>query len=470
MKNGPDVETFDVIVAGAGPSGMAAAKVAARGGARVLLVDEQASPGGQIFRRSTVSRDGRVPTLPSYANIVQDVYADASRHGIRYRPMFCAWGVSSDGGIFVSAEAGTATYRADNLIIATGVSEWVLPVKGWTLPGVTSAGGAQALLKTSNVLVGRRVAIGGSGPLLLQVATQLTAAGADVAAVFDATPPAQHVAAAFQVLRHPPTASLGIKLLGQLRLRNVKIYRGWAISDIRGAASVTAIRASRVEGDKSAHIDLDVDAVCLSNGLIPAVELAGLRGCALTFDGALGVWEVERREGVATSVPGVFAVGDGARVGGARKAILEGQLAGLCILQRLDRAAAGEFERQRRMIERELKALQPIRAYAERTMGYRPAAIAAIDPSVTVCRCEDVQLATVHAAIDEGARSLHELRTRCRIGMGNCQGRICVPTVTRVLSVRANLPLADIPYPRPRPPIRPMSLRELAPVTERLPS
>ena len=470
MKNGLDVETFDVIVAGAGPSGMAAAKVAARDGAKVLLVDEQASPGGQIFRRSTVSCDDGVPTLPGYANAVQDVYADASRDGIRYRPMSCAWGVSSDGSIFVSGEAGTTTYRADNLVIATGVSEWVLPVKGWTLPGVTSAGGAQALLKTSRVLVGQRVAIGGSGPLLLQVAAQLAAAGANVVAVFDATPPAQHVAAAFQVLRHPPTASLGMKLLGQLRLRNVKIHRGWAISDIRGEASVTAIRASRIEDDNCAHIDLDVDAVCLSNGLIPAVELAALRGCALTFDGPLGVWEIERREGVATSVPGVFAVGDGAHIGGARKAILEGQLAGVCVLQRLGRAPADEFARHRRMIERKLKALQPIRTYAERTMGYCPGAIAAIDPTVTVCRCEDVQLASVHAAIDQGARSLHELRTRCRIGMGNCQGRTCVPTVTRVLSVRANLPLADIPYPRPRPPVRPMSLRELAPITERLPS
>src|SRR5262249_20770073 len=150
---------------------------------------------------------------------------------------------------------------------------------------------------------------------------QLAAAGATVVAVFDATPPAEHAAAALRVLAHLPSAALGVRLLGELGRRKVKVYRGWAISEIRGERAVASLRARRGPGHRAAEIELDGEAVCLSNGLVPAVELAALRGCALAFDETLGVWEVERRDGISTSEPGVFAIGDGASVGGARKAI-----------------------------------------------------------------------------------------------------------------------------------------------------
>jgi NADPH-dependent 2,4-dienoyl-CoA reductase/sulfur reductase-like enzyme len=462
MSERTAAKRVDVIVAGAGPSGMAAARTVARGGASVLLVDEQPAPGGQIFRRSAVASGVKTPLLPKYARGIQDVYADASAFGIGYESKQCAWGVSENGSIFVGGARGTLVYESDNLVIATGVSEWALPVPGWTLPGVTTAGGAQALLKTSQVLVGRRIVLGGAGPLLLQVGVQLSAAGAQVLAIFDATSAREHMSAAWGILRHVPTALTGVQLLASLRLRGVPIYRGWAITGIKGDKSAAKIVAGPTDGSFTS-ISMQVDAVCLSNGLIPAVELAAMRGCSLKLDEALGVWEVERHDVVCTSQPGVYAVGDGAALGGARKAVVEGELAGLCVLERLGKCAnAG----RKRTLQSKLRRLAPIRAYAQHTMRHRADAIARLDPDVTICRCEDVALGPVLAAIDEGARSLHDLRTRCRIGMGNCQGRMCMPTATRVLAQQTGQSIAQISYPRPRPPVRPLSLHELAPNLE----
>ena len=447
---------------------MAAAQTLVRYGAKVLLLDEQASPGGQIFRRPTAASQSP-PALPGYARILQDVYRDPAQCGIRYRSMQCAWGISSTGEIHVAGAMGSRTYATSNLIIATGASEWVLPVAGWTLPGVTTAGGAQALLKTSGVLVGQRIAIGGSGPLLLQVATQLATAGATIVGVFDATSRAEHARAAMQVAAHPPTAMLGVRMLAALYRRGIKVHRGYAITEIRGATKATSIRTEKIGGNSKHSVNLDVDAVCLSSGLIPAIELAALRGCAVTFNPHLGVWGVARDESMATSVEGVFAIGDGAQIGGARNAVLEGEVAGVSVAQRLGCLPRIEAETHRKTLHRRLAALAPIRRYAEATMGPRPHLIAALRSDTIVCRCEDVPLSEVHAAIDDGARSLHELRTRCRVGMGNCQGRTCMSTVARVLSVRASIALGNIPYPRQRPPLRPLSLRELCPTKETAP-
>src|SRR3954466_16370035 len=140
MSLGPHAQTVDAIIAGAGPAGMAAAKTLAGYGAKVLLLDEQATPGGQIFRRSSVAGKSP-PALPGFARILQDVYRDPAQCGIRYRPMQCPWGVSRSGEIHVADAMGSSACATSNVIIATGASEWVLPAAGWPLPGVSSAGG-----------------------------------------------------------------------------------------------------------------------------------------------------------------------------------------------------------------------------------------------------------------------------------------------------------------------------------------
>ena len=450
--------TVDLMVVGAGPAGLAAAASAAALGVEVMLVDEQVRPGGQIFRRRVA---GGAPRLPRYAAELADVYDELSRAGIAHKSAHCLWGVAADGTVFVSSASGTQAYAPRTLVIATGAYEWVLPIRGWTLPGVTTAGGAQALLKAAGVVTGHRVAIAGAGPLLLQVAVQMLGAGAQVAAVFDVTPPGEQLRAAARVLGHLPTALHGLRLLATLKRHRVPVRRGWTISEIHGEECATGVTAAPLGLQTGQSLTLDVDAVCLSFGLIPAVELAAMRGCALQFDRALGVWCVRRNATMETSIEGVFAVGDGAAIGGARSAVLEGTLAGVSVAQQLGRISAAKAGRMQKPMLRALRRLTPIRRYNEAVCANRPQLVERVVDDAVVCRCEGMRASVIRKAIGEGAQSLHELRTRCRVGMGNCQGRMCVPTAARILSHQRNIDLERIEFPRQRPPLRPLNLQEL---------
>lgn len=455
-------QPVDLIVIGAGPAGLAAAASAAALGVEVMLVDEQARPGGQVFRRPVA---GGAPELPAYASRLASVYEEPSRSGVDYKAAHCLWGLSPDGTVFVSSAGGTQPYAPRTLVLATGAYEWALPIRGWTLPGVTTVGGAQAVLKAAGVVTGHRMALAGAGPLLLQVAVQMLEAGAEVAAVFDVTPPRDQMRAAAYILGHPPTALHGLRLLAILRRHRVPIRRGWIISEIHGNECVTGITAAPI-GPRGLQteraLSIDVDAVGLSFGLVPAVEIAALRGCAMHFDRALGVWCVTRDETMATSVEGVFAVGDGAAIRGARNAVLEGTLVGISVAQQLGRISAAKARIMQSPLRRSLQRLTPIRRYNETVSANRRQLVELLDDDTVVCRCEGVRAAVIREAINEGAQSLHELRTRCRVGMGNCQGRMCVPTAARILSKQTNIDLGRVEFPRQRPPLRPLNLTELS--------
>src|SRR5689334_19990739 len=202
----------DVAVVGAGPAGMAAAVAARAAGASVVLVDEYAAPGGQIWRRAfseigevapaSLPRDGRElcrKLASSGATVLlgTSVWAarppDGPHDGVG--PMHSLLATGPDG------ESGRIFARS--VVLATGAYDRPLAFPGWTLPGVMTAGGAQALAKGQGVLPGKRVLLAGSGPFLLPVAKQLRLGGADVVAVVEATRRREWLAAAPRMAAHP---------------------------------------------------------------------------------------------------------------------------------------------------------------------------------------------------------------------------------------------------------------------------
>ncbi|PNX47607.1 MAG: (2Fe-2S)-binding protein [Thermoplasmata archaeon M11B2D] len=79
-----------------------------------------------------------------------------------------------------------------------------------------------------------------------------------------------------------------------------------------------------------------------------------------------------------------------------------------------------------------------------------------------VCRCEDISEEDVLSAIDEGYTDIEELRKKLRIGMGPCQGRVCIQLVGRILERKTGKKISKIPLPTVRPPLVPVSLGTLA--------
>src|SRR5581483_11400365 len=146
-------EHYNIVVVGAGPAGLAAAEAALSNGARVAWLDAQATAGGQVWRKDVAHgwpRDAQ--------NVIERVTQHANATWMPQTQV-----ISAESGQLLLQDPSRAwriTY--DALILATGARELLLPFPGWTLPGVTGAGGLQALAKQGWPLAGRRVVIAGS--------------------------------------------------------------------------------------------------------------------------------------------------------------------------------------------------------------------------------------------------------------------------------------------------------------------
>jgi NADPH-dependent 2,4-dienoyl-CoA reductase/sulfur reductase-like enzyme len=176
---------FDVVVIGGGPAGLAAAAVAAQGGARVAIVDGQHEAGGQIYRAAARrAQAGADAEARHGAALAHEAFA----HGAQWLGGRSVWQVTPGLQVLVSDGQAVSCVAAQRLIVATGALERPMPIPGWTLPGVMSAGAGQILLKGSRVVPEGDVWLAGSGPLLLLLAVQWLRAGVAIRGVLDTTP------------------------------------------------------------------------------------------------------------------------------------------------------------------------------------------------------------------------------------------------------------------------------------------
>lgn len=436
-------ERCEVLVIGAGPAGLAAARAAASHGVDVVLVDMQARAGGQVWRV-----DIRKPAATPARKEFQELLA---RPNVRWLGQ--AQVVAAMPGQVLIEEAGLAfELRYSALVLATGARELLLPFPGWTLPGVTGAGGLQALVKQGWPIAGKRVLIAGSGPLLLAAAVTVRAHGAQVVAVCEQAPALELASFAGQLWRWPSklmqAAGLRTRLLGVP-------YR--SASWVRAAHGDDSLREVELETPRGrSHIA--VDHLAIGYGLVPNTELAAQLGCAL--DGRATHACVRVDEDLATSVPGIYAAGEACGIGGVDSARVEGEMAG--------HASAGALEAARALRGRRRRA-RDFAGLLPRYFALRQAVRDVATPQTLICRCEDVHLGQLQEHADWRAA---KLATRC--GMGSCQGRICGAALAelRGFAPTAAAPLAFIPTTAAasaRPPIFPTRLSTLAVVSASTP-
>ncbi len=414
-----DVERFDWLVVGAGPAGLAAAAAAARHGATVCVVDQGAEPGGQVWRRDVHGARSAVP-----AALRRELQQTAR---VTLRPACRVVGVDGPRRLRVAGADDTVrTLQGDGVLLATGARELMLPFPGWTLPGVSGAGGLQALVKGGVEVAGQRIVVAGSGPLLWVCADSVARRGAEVVAIVEAVPARALAAFAAGLWRHP----------GKLAQAAALRARQWRTRVITSARLVRAVGDARVEavelqrGDQ--RLELACDRVGYGLGLVAHAELGIALGCrTASDDGAELAIDVDERQ--RTSVAGVYAAGECTGSRGAELAAVEGAIAGLAFVDRFD-AGGAEARARRRWRE--------FAARVERGFAFdRDAALAAARDAI-VCRCEDVAFAEVAACSgwDEAKRL-----TRC--GMGPCQGRVCGSATRTLLGwgpTRVRAPLTPV--------------------------
>lgn len=446
----------DLLVIGAGPAGMAAARASAAAGLDVLVVDERGQAGGQYFKQpgKGFSLDRRA--LDAQFAEGAALAAAAVDAGATFQFGTSVWASSLVDGelcIDLSVHGRSQRVRPRRLVIATGTYERPMVFPGWTLPGVMTTGAAQTLLRAYQTAPGRRVLIAGNGPLNLQVAHELVRAGVEVVAVIEsaAAPGPRHAADALRMAMAAPGLVFdGMRHLAALARAGVRVVHGQTIVAASGDGRV---REARISG--AGEQAFEIDALCLGYGFLPQAEIARALGCRFEMkaDAMVAVRDSEGR----SSIDSVFIAGDGGGLGGARVALAQGLIAGAAASSDLGRAApAAVMVHARRDLVRHRRFQDALwRLYAP------VAPPPALSPQTILCRCESITVGAVDDLIAAGVTDIAGIKRISRAGMGRCQGRYCSGLIAKALEARGGAAPAE-PGFAPRPPFKPITIGTIA--------
>lgn len=442
----------DLVVVGAGPAGMAAATTAAAAGLGVVVLDENPAAGGQIWRGIARAPAGRAQMMgPDYQaglGHVQAFAASAARHV----PGAAVWGMNrSATGLDIGVVLGgrAARISARTVILATGAMERPMPLPGWTLPGVMTAGAAQIALKTAGMVPERRTVLAGTGPLLYLLAAQLARAGAAPVALVETRSRGAFLAA----WRHAPgflASGLAIKGLGLWREMRA------AVPVLRAEPGLSVTGQDRATGLRWQGGAIAADLVLLHDGVVPVTNLTVAAGCEMIWDARQHCFRPRLDAMGQSTVPGLFVAGDGAGIGGAAAAVLAGQQAALAVLALLGRGGGDGA----RAVRPALAAARRGRAFVDQAFAPRDASRIADD--TVVCRCEAITAGQIRAAARLGAPGPNQIKTFLRCGMGACQGRQCGLALSALIADTQARPIAETGALRTRAPVKPLRLGALA--------
>ncbi len=462
------MNAVEVAVVGAGPGGLAAAVAAAERGAQVTVIDSGRQPGGQYYRvpGDGVPGDG-VPVHAPRREAGQRLVARAAAAGVRFLSGATVWGAFPGNLLALSSADGPRALQAQLVILATGAYDRPVAFPGWTLPGVLTAGAAQALLVETGTLPGKRIVLAGSGPLQITLAAELLRTGAQLVGLFEG----QSLPAVLPFLRallnQRARVAEGMAALRTLARHGVVPQTGWGIVAAEGGEEVEQVTVARLDAEwrliPGSERTLACDTLLVGYGFVPSSTLARLLGAAHAYRPEWGGEVPVRDARCRTTAPGVYAVGDGAGIGGAPLALLEGELAGIDAAAQTGHgqatadaaiaALAPALARERRFMQTYAALFTPGPGLAER----------ARDDTI-LCRCEDITQAEVRHALELGADSAAEVKSITRAGMGNCQGRICGRLLAELVARERGLPVTEADLWAPRPPIFPVPVSHLDPV------
>src|SRR5450830_1970473 len=461
------------VIVGAGPAGVRAAQTLVAHGLRPIVLDEAPRAGGQIYRQPPTgfyrSKKALYGFEASRAHAVHKSFAALAQQ-VDYRPQTLVWNAQPallDVMNTTSLVADSIAWQ--DVIVATGATDRVLPFPGWTTPGVYTLGGAQVALKFQGCAIGKRVVLAGTGPLLYLVAYQYAKAGVDVAAVLDSSSLADQIAALPAMIRQPAMLARGLYYLGWLRLHGVRLHSHARLLRVEGKQQLQAVVWCRQRQDQPAAAGteqcIDCDALGFGYTLRSETQLADLLGCEFSFLALQRAHLPTRDSAGRSSVKGVYLAGDGAGIMGADAAELAGERAALALLA--DRGVTID-EARVTLLEQQLQHISKFRLGLERAFPFPQhwAALAADD--LVVCRCEQITAGQLRqAACELGACEMNRLKALTRVGMGRCQGRMCGMAAAEILSQASGAPLEQIGRLRGQAPIKPLPIdMQLAEDTE----
>ena len=453
---------FDAVVIGAGPAGMSAA-IGMRGhGLSVLVVDEQPAPGGQIWR--AVEAVAPTPTGALLGDEYRSGAVLAARFracGALYEPQTQVWQVEPGWHVYMTRDGQAEMVRAPHVVLALGAQERPAPFPGWTLPGVLTVGAAQILLKTSRQVPTEPVWIAGSGPLPLLYMAQLLRAGGQIAGWLDTAPRGAWlrtwpwVAAA---LAGWGDISKGLAWLQELKAAGVMRVRGVTAVRALGDGRLQEIEYTQANGKK---VGAPASVLLSHEGIVPSIHMTSALECAHSWNQQQMCLTPDLDEWGRTSKHGVYVAGDGAGIGGALAACVRGELVALGVAMHSGRISPEDAASHAAPLRKKLGGLLRLRPMLDALYPPRASIFSPPDDTI-VCRCEELTAGDIRKAAAIGQPGLNQLKSYTRAGMGPCQGRQCGYTVAHIVAMEQKRPVAELGFYRIRPPLKPLTLGELA--------
>ena len=434
-----DIEKIDLAVLGAGPAGIAAANVASQEGADVIIIDENSSAGGQIYR----SPPKEFETHKSFKS-PEYKEGEKQRNILRnsnVKTLFKhrVWSISSDLVISTVGPNGLNSLHPKSLIIANGALERIIPFPGWTLPGVIGLAASTILLKSQYVLPGQSTVVAGCGPLLIAVAYGIVKSGGKVSAIIDLNGKLDWMKVFPRLLSRPDQLIKGMSWFANIKKAGVKHYGGYTITNTSKVGDALKIsiapinNAGRIINSKNQKI-IEGDCLAIGHGLFPSTEITRLLKAKHQYDPLKGGWVPVIDAHFRSSITGVYIAGDATGISGAFSAVQKGHIAGMAAVRDLNIMSSQKYERKIKYERNLLKKNENFGKAAVGLMSLKPELIKTITSETIVCRCEDVCRSEIDEAISSGARDMNQLKAWTRCGMGPCQGRTCSEAIEAILA------------------------------------
>lgn len=440
-----------IVIIGAGPAGIRAAQTLVAHGLYPVLLDEAARGGGQIYRRQPANFTRPADMLYGFeaakANAIHQTLEEL-RKQLDYRPDTLVWNAEA-GQLDTLHEGRAARLDYAAVIVATGATDRILPVPGWTLPGVYSLGAAQIALKFQGCAIGERVVFAGSGPLLYLVAYQYAKAGANVVAVLDSSPLSAQIRALPGLLAQPATLAKGLYYRAWLTTHGIAVHQGASLGRIDGERRVQSLKWR----SKKTERILDCDAVAFAHGLRSETQLADLLGCEFAWSPLNRAWLPQRDSAGRSSSAGVYLAGDGAGIMGADAAEMAGERAALALLEDLGYRVDPQRCAQ---LEQSLERIGHFRQGLERAFAFPEDWASRTTDDLMICRCEEVSAGDIRQVVGEGHWEINRVKAHCRVGMGRCQGRMCGAAAAEIIAHESGRAVRDIGRLRAQAPVKPV--------------
>lgn len=427
-----EFSSCDVLIAGAGPAGLAAALAAARAGARVVLLEREPVVGGEL--------EFETATIDGLASSQWIAAARAELLALGVRILLDTTLVGGTGGRYIAHHepAGLAghnrMYRIlpQALILAMGAVERPIAFVDNDRPGVMLLGGAERLVRCYGALSGRSVVIFANHHRAYAAAVRLAAGGVEVRAIIDVRPAAV-------VDAEGGTAALRARLIAA----GTRCYSEHVVVSSIGSARVTGARIAPVAGGRSESIRCDL--ILTSGGWQPQLH-AGLQGGGTRrFDDAAATFYADDQP-------------SGRYVVGASRAILT--LAAVLA----DGAQAGAAAARQCGHVRETSIAKTVSADSTPAIQpfWRSPCRRVDEKRQFVDFQNDVTVADLRAALAEGFTDIEHIKRYTTLGVGTEQGRLGNALGAAILAELKGEAPADVGLSRPRPPFHPVTMQALA--------